>query len=278
MAASSSSSSSILQPEQQQAGLGETPALPTTTTPEAVPTASAWKSSGSIGPFFAVISVLTILAFLSCYLSRIWKRRRPLTPLECIENQGCFGSLNLMCRRCCTHVSVGNNKTNPIHNNDQANKVTDEIVQINQLREIFSRFDMDSDGSLTILELAALLRSLGLNPTGDQIHALLANVDSNRNGSVEFDELVKAILPETNQEMVMNQERMVEAFRCFDRDGNGYISAAELARAMAKLGQPLTYRELMQMIKDADANGDGVISFDEFASVMARARSGKGSL
>lgn len=132
---------------------------------------------------------------------------------------------------------------------------------------------MDSDGSLTILELAALLRSLGLKPTGDQIHSLLANIDSNGNGCVEFDELVKAVLPEMNEEILMNQERVLEVFKCFDRDGNGYISAAELARAMAKMGQPLTYRELTQMIKEADANGDGVISFDEFAAVMARSAS-----
>lgn len=132
---------------------------------------------------------------------------------------------------------------------------------------------MDSDGSLTILELAALLRSLGLKPTGDQVHTLLANMDSNGNGSVEFDELVKAILPDMNEEILMNQDRVLEVFKCFDRDGNGYISAAELARAMAKMRQPLTYRELTQMIKDADANGDGVISFDEFAAVMARSAS-----
>lgn len=149
-----------------------------------------------------------------------------------------------------------------------------KVDQLNQLREVFVRFDMDSDGSLTVLELAALLRSLGLKPTGDQIHALLATMDSNGNGTIEFDELVKAILPDLKKEQVMvNQEKLLEVFKCFDRDGNGYISAAELARAMARMGQPLTYRELTQMIKDADEDGDGVISFSEFANVMAKSAS-----
>ncbi|KAF7838592.1 putative calcium-binding protein CML15 [Senna tora] len=144
------------------------------------------------------------------------------------------------------------------------------VNQLNQLRDIFARFDMDSDGSLTILELAALLRSLGLKPSGDQIHVLLAAMDSNGNGSVEFDELVKVILPDMNEEILFNQEQLLEVFKCFDRDGNGYITAAELAGAMAKMGQPLTYRELTEMIKEADTDGDGVISFNEFATVMAR--------
>ncbi|CAK9330022.1 unnamed protein product [Citrullus colocynthis] len=144
------------------------------------------------------------------------------------------------------------------------------IEQLNQLRDIFARFDMDSDGSLTILELAALLRSLGLKPSGDQIHVLLANMDSNGNGSVEFDELVTAIMPDFNEEVMVNQTQLLEVFRSFDRDGNGYITAAELAGSMAKMGQPLTYRELTEMMKEADTDGDGVISFNEFASVMAK--------
>ncbi|KAF8399257.1 hypothetical protein HHK36_015122 [Tetracentron sinense] len=142
--------------------------------------------------------------------------------------------------------------------------------QIKQLKEIFSRFDMDSDGSLTHLELAALLRSLGMKPSGDQIHALLANMDSNGNGSVEFDELVNAILPDMNEEILINQEQLMEVFRSFDRDGNGFITPAELAGSMAKMGHPLTYRELTEMMRDADMDGDGVISFNEFKSIMAK--------
>lgn len=147
------------------------------------------------------------------------------------------------------------------------------IDQLNQLKVIFSRFDMDADGSLTILELAALLRSLGLKPSGDQIHALLSNVDANGNGAVEFEELVNAIMPDVNDEILVNQEQLMEVFRSFDRDGNGYITAAELAGAMAKMGQPLTYKELTEMIREADVDGDGVISFNEFATVMARSAS-----
>ncbi|KAL3529298.1 hypothetical protein ACH5RR_008620 [Cinchona calisaya] len=145
-----------------------------------------------------------------------------------------------------------------------------QIDRINQLREIFSRFDMDSDGSLTLLELAALLRSLRLKPSGDQLHVLLSNMDSNGNGAVEFDELVNAIMPDLNEELWNNQELLLKVFLSFDRDGNGYITQAELAGSMAKMGQPLTYRELMEMIQEADTDGDGVISFNEFATVMAK--------
>ncbi|KAL9275017.1 putative calcium-binding protein CML16 [Drosera capensis] len=127
---------------------------------------------------------------------------------------------------------------------------------------------MDSDGSLTHLELAALLRSLGLRPTGDQIHSLLSNMDANGNGYVEFEELVDAIVPEMDAQILINQEQLLEMFRSFDRDGNGVITASELAGSMAKMGHPLTYKELADLMKEADADGDGVISFSEFKSVM----------
>ncbi|XP_073301373.1 probable calcium-binding protein CML15 [Primulina huaijiensis] len=142
--------------------------------------------------------------------------------------------------------------------------------QLQQLKDIFDRFDMDRDGSLTQLELAALFRSLGLKPTGDQLHSMLANMDANGNGSIEFDELVGAILPDLNEQILINQDQLLEVFRSFDRDGNGYITTAELAGQMAKMGQPLTYRELSNMMQEADTNGDGVISFNEFANVLGR--------
>ncbi|KAK7250702.1 hypothetical protein RIF29_33299 [Crotalaria pallida] len=142
--------------------------------------------------------------------------------------------------------------------------------QIKQLNDIFNRFDMDSDGSLTHLELAALLRSLGVRPTGDELYALLSNMDNNGNGYIEFDELVHAIMPDMNESVLINQEQLLEMFRSFDRDGNGYISAAELAGSMAKMGHPLTYHELAKMMAEADSNGDGVISFNEFTAMMAR--------
>ncbi|KAB1206485.1 putative calcium-binding protein CML16 [Morella rubra] len=148
-----------------------------------------------------------------------------------------------------------------------------QLGQLEQLKDIFRRFDMDSDGSLTQLELAALLRSLGLKPSGDELHALLAKMDENGNGTIEFDELVHSIMPDMSEQVLLNQEQLLDVFRAFDRDGNGYITAAELAGSMAKMGHPLTYRELTEMMREADTNGDGVISFNEFATLMAKSAS-----
>ncbi|KAL9998122.1 putative EF-hand domain-containing protein [Helianthus debilis subsp. tardiflorus] len=143
--------------------------------------------------------------------------------------------------------------------------------QLKQFQEIFNRFDLDKDGSLTHLEVAALLRSLGLKPSGDQIHKLFNHMDSDGSGTVEFDELVNAMSSQMmTEDILMNQHQLLEIFKSFDRDGSGFITPAELAKSMTKMGQPLSYRELTEMVRDADTDGDGVISFTEFQRIMAR--------
>ncbi|CAH1431265.1 unnamed protein product [Lactuca virosa] len=139
--------------------------------------------------------------------------------------------------------------------------------QVNQLKEIFTRFDLDSDGSLTHLELAALFRSVGLKP-GDEIDTLIAKLDANGNGSIEFEELVNAIFPDSDEEIFIDQEQLMKAFRLFDKDGDGSITPIKLATQMAKLGHPLTYRELNDLMNDIDTDGDGSISFHEFTAVF----------
>ena len=53
-----------------------------------------------------------------------------------------------------------------------------------------------------------------------------------------------------------------EAFRVFDRNGDGFISAPELRLVMTNLGEKLTDEEVDDMIREADLDGDGVVSYN----------------
>lgn len=56
--------------------------------------------------------------------------------------------------------------------------------------------------------------------------------------------------------------------RVFDVDGNGLIDREELRKVMSSLNESLSEEELDAMIKEADINGDGLISFEEFKIMM----------
>ena len=53
-----------------------------------------------------------------------------------------------------------------------------------------------------------------------------------------------------------------QAFRVFDKDGNGYISALELRHVMTNLGEKLTEDEVDEMIAEADQDGDGQVNYE----------------
>ena len=53
-------------------------------------------------------------------------------------------------------------------------------------------------------------------------------------------------------------------FRVFDKNLDGYITAADLRKYMTTLGEALSAEEVDEMIKDADTNGDGKINYTEF--------------
>jgi len=66
------------------------------------------------------------------------------------------------------------------------------------------------------------------------------------------------------------EEELKEAFNVFDKDGNGFISASELRHVMTNLGEKLTDKEIDEMIREADVDGDGQISYEEFGVMMMK--------
>ena len=100
-------------------------------------------------------------------------------------------------------------------------------------------FDKDGNGTMSIKALGVAMRTLGLNPTEDEllnmvnevggfkktwftqnISILQYDVDGNGIDFGEFCKMMKEMNKETDQELI----RL--AFRVFDKDGNGFITVS----------------------------------------------------
>ena len=79
------------------------------------------------------------------------------------------------------------------------------------------------------------------------------------NGTIDFEEFLQMMAKKMKD--TDTEEEMKEAFKVFDRDNNGFISAQELRLVMANLGEKLTDEEVEEMIKEADMNGDGQVDY-----------------
>ncbi|CAJ2631497.1 unnamed protein product [Trifolium pratense] len=138
--------------------------------------------------------------------------------------------------------------------------------QISEFLEDFSHLDKNGDGCITIEELGTAMRSLGENPTLEELQIMVNEVDTDGNGTIEFGEFLNFMarkMKETEAE-----DELKEAFWVFDKDKDGYISPNELRSVLRIIGEKVTEEELEQMIKTADLDGDGLIDYQEFVRIM----------
>ncbi|XP_076096068.1 neo-calmodulin-like isoform X2 [Mytilus galloprovincialis] len=137
---------------------------------------------------------------------------------------------------------------------------------VSDFKEVFELFDKDGDGTITIKELDTVMRSLGQNPTENEVKEMVQKVDTDGNGTIEFPEFLQMATDMMKSVDLADEVR--DAFRLFDKNGDGYVTASELKTILSNNGEKISDEELDAMIKDADVDGDGKINYQEFVSML----------
>ena len=127
-------------------------------------------------------------------------------------------------------------------------------------------FNKDKDGAITARELGNMMRSIGQNPTDEEVNAMIKEVDLNSDGKIELDEFIT--LMSRNSPDTQTEDEVINAFRVFDKEGNGLIATAELKHIMMTIGDKMTEAEADEMIHEVDIDDDGVINYEEFVRMM----------
>eukprot|EP00270_Netrium_digitus_P019721 TRINITY_DN784_c0_g2_i2.p1 TRINITY_DN784_c0_g2~~TRINITY_DN784_c0_g2_i2.p1 ORF type:complete len:153 (-),score=33.32 TRINITY_DN784_c0_g2_i2:118-576(-) len=140
---------------------------------------------------------------------------------------------------------------------------------ISEYKEAFGLFDKDRDGKITTKDLGTVMRSLGQNPTQAELSTIVKLYDPEEKGTalLDFDTFVDIMAK--NMKETDSEEDLREAFKVFDKDHNGFISAAELQTVLTNLGEKLTDEEVQEMMKEAGCvNQNNEIEYNELVKVM----------
>mmetsp|Transcript_6323 Transcript_6323/g.15550 ORF Transcript_6323/g.15550 Transcript_6323/m.15550 type:complete len:100 (+) Transcript_6323:369-668(+) len=92
---------------------------------------------------------------------------------------------------------------------------------------------------------------------------MVDEVEADGNGTVGFPEILTFVARKMKNTAGDSVEEILEAFKVFDRNGNGFISAAEFRHVMTNLGVELTDEEVAEMIRETDIVGDGEIMYED---------------
>merc|ERR1711923_106383 len=154
---------------------------------------------------------------------------------------------------------------------DEINEATAlEPDEIKCLKNCFDLFDAKKQDFLSADDLDEILRAMGFRPSKEELQEILKEIDEDGSGEIEFGEfcqLCAKFLVEDPDMETMKRE-LKDAFRIYDKEGQGYITTETLRGLISELLAPLTSEELDGIIEELDEDGSGTMDFDEFCEMM----------
>ena len=155
-------------------------------------------------------------------------------------------------------------KLGAFHSNSRRKVNNFSREELDEFKSAFDYIDIGKEGSISCEQLGSLLGCLGYCPSKKELHHMYSQADPHGKGNIEFKDFVSMMencqqLPKKN-----SGEEMLDAFRVFDSNGNGYISAADLRHAMTNLGETITDNEFDSILAEIDIDGDGQINYEDF--------------
>ncbi|KAF7396801.1 hypothetical protein V1477_010152 [Vespula maculifrons] len=154
--------------------------------------------------------------------------------------------------------------------NDDMQEIDLSKDQLKHLRMAFDTFDPEKKGAIQTTMIPTILEMLGHEVRGVNLQEMIATYDLWGSGELKFEEFSKLasrfMEEDTDTEAV--KEELREAFRIYDKEGNGYITTDVFRDILHELDDQLSPEELDMIIEEVDTDGSGTLDFEEFMEVM----------
>lgn len=146
--------------------------------------------------------------------------------------------------------------------------------RVAELKVAFKIFDGDGNKLISQEELGNIMRSLGYELTETEIEDMMYDVikqSKNRKkvddcDVIDFKELM-VLMNKRDKETDISEE-YIEAFRVFDREGNGRVNLIDLKQILMTFGDDIEEEDVDYMLKDADIEEDGTVDYKSFVRLL----------
>ena len=153
-----------------------------------------------------------------------------------------------------------------VHNSIQLNQAHDAV-------KLFNQIDKNGDGKISKDELFNGLQSykkdISFDELKKQVDIIFNNIDSDHNGYLEYEEFVRAAI---DKDHFLSVNFLQFAFNYFDKDHDGEITLEEVKNKFflndKNKNSLKAQDQLQKSFNEIDINGDGKLSFEEFAKMM----------
>lgn len=185
----------------------------------------------------------------------------------CIDNGGSSPSGGL-----CSDIYALND-----HSDTDPSKLENPSEAV-RLRRIYDAVDENGDGKLTIEEIGGFLNKLGMQMSDEDVESIVRPLSSSEDGSLKFEQFI-SLYESLCQDIGLSTDHeaggespddLMEAFRVFDKNRDGYISSEELQQILHSLGlgEGRDLGNCEKMICKFDLDSNGLLDFYEFKNMM----------
>ena len=135
--------------------------------------------------------------------------------------------------------------------------------QLERYKASFQEFDDDADGFLEVSMVERALRSIGLNPTEEEMNDIMEDISSSNRVSLNtYLYIAHRVGCYSNSE-----KELIKAFTLFDKEGTGKIHKSVVREVMSKIKRPLTDGQFDKLFSSLK-NDNGFVDIKELAKAL----------
>eukprot|EP00899_Mesostigma_viride_P000351 jgi/Mesvir1/10316/Mv06178-RA.1 len=135
--------------------------------------------------------------------------------------------------------------------------------EVAEFREVFDLVDRDRGGTISPEEVQELMCLLGMNPSQDDVIAIIQEIDEDGNGEVDFEEFLLVMAGQQNTKY--NKADIKKAFKLFaDYPSESKISVERLKNSILHYcHEKIAEDDLVALIEQLGVPDKGLINYSE---------------